>query len=24
VRRHFSSITPKNGGHFTLLPETLP
>ena len=23
-RRHFPSITPKDGGHFTLLPETLP
>lgn len=22
-RRHFPSITPKAGGHFTLLPETL-
>ena len=22
-RRHFASITPKGGGHFTLLPETL-
>ena len=23
-RRHFPSITPKDGGHFTLLPETFP
>jgi predicted nucleic acid-binding protein len=23
-RRHFPSITPKDGGHFTLLPRTLP
>ena len=23
-RRHFPSMTPKVGGHFTLLPETLP
>lgn len=22
--RHFPSLTPKAGGHFTLLPETLP
>lgn len=22
-RRHFPAITPKNGGHFTLLPEAL-
>ncbi|WP_109510398.1 type II toxin-antitoxin system VapC family toxin [Nocardioides speluncae] len=22
-RRHFAAITPKHGGHFTLLPETL-
>lgn len=22
-RRHLSSITPKNGGNFTLLPESL-
>ncbi len=22
-RRHFPSITPKDGGHFTLLPESL-
>jgi predicted nucleic acid-binding protein len=22
-RRHFASITPKDGGHFSLLPETL-
>ncbi len=22
-RRHFPAITPKDGGHFTLLPETL-
>jgi predicted nucleic acid-binding protein len=23
-RRHFPSITPKDGGHFTLIPESLP
>jgi predicted nucleic acid-binding protein len=23
-RRHFPSLTPKVGGHFTLLPETFP
>jgi predicted nucleic acid-binding protein len=23
-RRHFPAITPKGGGHLTLLPETLP
>jgi predicted nucleic acid-binding protein len=23
-RRHFPSITPKDGGHFNLLPEALP
>lgn len=23
-RRHFAAITPKSGGHFTLLPEQLP
>lgn len=23
-RRHFPAITPKGGGHFTLLPETMP
>ena len=23
-RRHFSAITPKDDGHFTLLPEVLP
>ena len=22
-RRHFSSMVPKSGGHFTLLPESL-
>jgi predicted nucleic acid-binding protein len=22
-RRHFPAMAPKNGGHFTLLPETL-